>query len=166
MKLICILIPCILLTACQLNTTNTLDTTGYIGFKQHQPWAITFNDCTVYDRNTAKQYLWFDRTLVSISCYEFVQQDSQMLKNSFDKVYVEPSLSAASVSFNRFQELAVSKSGWGHFPVVYEIRDDHWIRVQEGWIHLTDDDQQIVTLYFGTQNESLKQTHDDYYNHH
>jgi|GEM_PF-4189104 len=167
MRRLFILIPWFfLLTACQLKNTNTSDVLGYIGFKQNRSWAITFNDCTVYDRNTAAEYFWFDRTLESISCYEFMVQDRQLLKHSFDKVYAEPSSNATSSRFSRFQELKVSKSGWGSFPVVYEIRDDNWIRVKEGWIHLSDDDQRIVKLYFGKQNESLKQAHDDYFYHH
>lgn len=136
---------------------------GYLGFKAHQEWAIQFNDCTVYDLTGAQPYQWFDRTSASVSCYTFKSNDA-----------IEPLLVYADADFNsnklipinRFQELKVSESGWGSFPIVYETSGTNWLRVKEGWIHLTLADQTLVQYYSGTQDQSGKSQHDQYFEQH
>lgn len=136
---------------------------GYLGFKNHQEWAIKFNDCTVYDLTSAQSYQWFDRTSASVSCYTFKPNDA-----------IEPLLVYSDADFHsnqltpirRFQELQVSESGWGTFPIVYEKNGTNWLRVKEGWIHLTLADQTLVQFYPETQDQSAKSQHDQYFEQH
>lgn len=136
---------------------------GYLGFVNHQEWAIKFNDCTVFDLTGAQPYQWFDRTLVSVSCYSFKPENA-----------IEPLVTYAAADFesnklksiDRFQELQVSESGWGSFPIVYETNGTNWLRVKEGWIHLTLADKTLVQFYPGTQDQSSKHSHDQYFEEH
>ncbi|PMG11765.1 hypothetical protein BCU98_02800 [Vibrio splendidus] len=136
---------------------------GYLGFKAHQEWAIQFNDCTVYDLIGAQPYQWFDRTLAAVSCYTFKSNDaieplSVYADANFDSNKLTP--------INRFQELQVSESGWGNFPAVYKTNGTNWLKVKEGWIHLTLADQTLVQFYPGTQDQSGKSQHDQYFEQH
>jgi hypothetical protein len=136
---------------------------GYLGFKAHQEWAIQFNDCTVYDLIGAQPYQWFDRTSASVSCYTFKPNDaieplSVYADANFDSNKLAP--------INLFQELQVSESGWGKFPAVYETNGTNWLKVKEGWIHLTLADQTLVQFYPGTQDLSGKSLHDQYFEQH
>ena len=136
---------------------------GYLGFKDHQNWAIKFNDCTVYDLTGAQPYQWFDRTSASVSCYTFKPSDAIAPLPVYSSASFE---SDQLTSIERFQELQVSYSGWGRFPIVYDKNGTNWLRVKEGWIHLTLADQTLVQFYPGTQDQSAKSQHDQYFEHH
>ena len=136
---------------------------GYLGFKDHQDWAIKFNDCTVYDLTGAQPYQWFDRTSESVSCYTFKPNDAITPLPVYSNASFE---SDQLTSIERFQELQVSDSGWGRFPIVYETNGTNWFRVKEGWIHLTLADQTLVRFYSGIQDQSGKSQHDQYFLQH
>ncbi|MEZ9701702.1 hypothetical protein AB4455_18475 [Vibrio sp. 10N.261.46.E12] len=136
---------------------------GYLGFVNHQEWAIQFNDCTVFDLTGAQSYQWLDRTLVSVSCYTFKPNDAIEPLS----VYVDANLNSSKLTpIKRFKELQVSESGWGQFPAVYETNGTNWLRVKEGWIHLTLADQTLVQFYPGTQDQSGKPQHEQYFEEH
>lgn len=160
-----LLMTILLLTGCADNQQKTTGPVGYLGFTNNQPWAIQFNDCTVYNSEQAEKYLWFNRKLSSISCYQYSEKDFARLKGSMDKVYSAPDLSASFVPFTSFSELTVSESGWADFPLVYETRNN-WFRVKEGWIRLTPVDLNFVQFYPGRQGEFQKQAHEAYYRQH
>lgn len=128
---------------------------GYLGFKANQEWAVKFNDCTVYDLTGAQPYQWFDRTSASVSCYTFKSTDAIEPLS----VYADADFASNKLTpIDRFQQLQVSESGWGSFPIVYETNGTDWLRVKEGWIHLTLTDQALVQFYPGTQDQSSKHT--------
>jgi len=139
---------------------------GYIGFKDNEPWAIQFNDCTVYDFNAAEKYLWFDRNLKSISCYSFKEQDVSSLKGQPIELFTEPKLGAKINRVHSFKGLVLSKSGWGTFPLVFERVGCHWYRVEGGWLYLMPSDKKFVSFYAGEQDVSGKLDHDNYFLHH
>lgn len=151
---------------------NLADKLGYLGFKDQQVWAIQFNDCTVYDRSEALKYLWFDRTLIQISCYRFKPSDVQALPTSSIRIHVAPKLSANVMEIERFEEMSISKSGWGSFPPIYEEFLDSsqatWLRVKEGWFRLDEADKAFVRFYSGSQefNADLRAKHDAYFEKH
>jgi len=157
-----------LLLACQEGTKQNAVTQaqGFIGFKNNQPWAVTFNDCTVHRFAEAKAYYWFDRTLSQISCYSFTEADKAQLADFFSVVYQKPSLTAPSVPFKRFEQLQVSASGWGRFPQVFARQGEHWVQVKEGWIYLKAADLAVIEVYSGQQDQTLKAAHDKYYSQH
>ncbi|KPL96263.1 hypothetical protein [Vibrio splendidus] len=136
---------------------------GYLGFVNRQEWAIKFNDCTVYDLTGAQPYQWFDRTSAAVSCYTFKPNDAIEPLS----VYADADFASNKLTpIDRFQELQVSESGWGNFPSVYETNGTNWLRVKEGWIHLTLADQTLVQFYPRTQNQSGKSQHDQYFEQH
>lgn len=136
---------------------------GYLGFKAHQEWALKFNDCTVYDLTGAQPYQWFERTSAFVSCYTFKPNDA--IEPLF--VYSEANFESNQLTpIDRFQELQVTESGWGKFPSVYETKGTNWLRVKEGWIHLTLADQTLVQFYPGSQDQSGKSQHDQYFEQH
>ncbi|TKB58600.1 hypothetical protein [Ferrimonas aestuarii] len=135
---------------------------GYIGFVDHRPWAIPFNDCIAYSLETAEPYRWFDRRLPSVSCYFFTTKPSFGLI----KVYDSPTVDANYETIGRFQEFSVSESGWGSFPWVYERANSDWYRVAEGWLHLSEADRGVVRFYSGEQDSEAKRRHDEYYQNH
>lgn len=160
-----IILLCFTFVGCNYNTSNNTAAIGYLGFKDHQPWAIQFNDCTVYAREEAIKYAWFDRQLKSISCYTFDEEDNRLLQGHLDKVYEAPDTDSNYKTFTVFSELHVSDAGWGTFPLVYS-RKNNWLKVKEGWIYLTSNDLNRVQFYQGQQDDSLKQAHNDYYKEH
>ncbi|MDP5208331.1 hypothetical protein [Microbulbifer sp. 2205BS26-8] len=139
---------------------------GYIGFHSGLPWAIRFNDCTEYNFEGAEKYLWFDRTLDSISCYQFGGKDDSDLRGGVISIYEAPGLDADKFTLNRFSEFIVSKSGWGTFPNVYSISGDCWFRVKEGWIYLNSVDKKFVQYYPGEQDKVAKAAHETYFRTH
>ncbi|WP_220736203.1 hypothetical protein [Shewanella sp. c952] len=158
----------LVLLGCQSteNKETSIRFEGFIGFKQAKPWAITFNDCTVYRFSDAKPYYWFDRSLNKVSCYQFSETDKSELLGLFNKIYQMPSLTAPAKSFIRFEQLDISSSGWGAFPKVFDRQGEHWIRVKEGWIYLQKADFALIEVYQGQQDMKLKANHDSYYNNH
>lgn len=168
LKCVVMTVIALVLLGCQSSNEKLAVTEfeGFIGFKQNKPWAITFNDCTVYRFAEAKVYYWFDRNLDKLSCYKFSEADKTALLGFFNKVYQMPSLTAPSKGFIRFEQLNVSSSGWGTFPKVFARQGANWFLVQEGWIYLQDADFELVEIYQGLQDMSLKATHDSYYKNH
>ena len=155
-----------LLMGCDANTKLDQSPIGYIGFNGNKSWAIQFNDCTEHDLRGAEKYLWFDRKLISISCYQFKSDDNAYLKNQEIQIYESPALDSPRKSINQFSELKISASGWGTFPNVYKIANGDWFRVKDGWIHLEPKDKEYVQFYKGAQSMTKKTAHDDYfYNH-
>lgn len=111
----------------------------------------------------SQPYQWFDRTSASVSCYTFKPSDAIAPLPVYSSASFE---SDQLSSIERFQELQVSDSGWGRFPIVYDKNGTNWLRVKEGWIHLTLADQTLVQFYPGTQDQSAKSQHDQYFEHH
>jgi hypothetical protein len=155
-----------LLMGCNTNTNYDKPPIGYIGFNGNTSWAIQFNDCTEYEFRGAEKYLWYDRKLTSISCYQFKSDDKIDLKNQEIQIYKSPTLNAPRKSINEFSELKVSESGWGTFPNVYETVNGDWFRVKEGWIHLEPKDKEFVRFYKGAQSRAENTAHDNYFNNH
>ena len=152
-----------LLVGCQTTSEVVDEPIGYLGFQDGQVWAIQFNDCGVVNYVEAKKYQWFDRSLESISCYQFTPQQTMPAVS----VYESPNMDSQPIEqVLRFSELQVSESGWGTFPSVYQIQDNNWVRLKEGWIHLSVDDLKLVQFYPGEQNTQYKQAHDQYYLEH
>lgn len=149
---------------------KSADKIGYLGFGEHQAWAIQFNDCTVYKRSEAIKYLWFDRTLTHISCYRFKPSDVQALPTPSIRIYDAPKSSAEVIEIARFEEMLISKSGWGSFPPVYEQFQDSsqgtWLRVKEGWLYFSKQDARYAIFYSGQQDEQAKAEHQAYYLQH
>jgi len=148
---------------CQSAQKNNVEPIGYLGFQAEQIWAIQFNDCGVVNYLEAKKYQWFDRSLESISCYQFTPEQSVPAIS----VYAAPDLDSQPIEYiARFSELEVSESGWGTFPNVYQTQGENWVRLKEGWIHLSADDLKLVQFYSGEQNTQYKQAHEQYYLEH
>lgn len=151
---------------------NSANKLGYLGFKDHQVWAIQFNDCTVYDRSDAIKYLWFDRTLIQISCYRFKAEDIKLLPSPSIHIYAKPHYSADMIEIEKFEEMDISTSGWGSFPTVYaqflDSSQATWLRVKEGWFRLDEADKAFVRFYSGSQefNADRRAKHDAYFKKH
>ncbi|MEW5251776.1 hypothetical protein [Microbulbifer discodermiae] len=150
----------------QLGEGSATKAIGYIGFDKGKLWAIQFNDCTVYDFEGAEKYLWFDRSLDSISCYKYKEADKSFLRNSPILIYDAPDFDAEKHAIDSFSEFSVSKSGWGSFPKVYSKSGDCWFRVKEGWVYLSSSDRKFVRFYQGEQDRAAQAKHDTYFNTH
>ncbi|MDK9759530.1 hypothetical protein KIV40_30460, partial [Vibrio sp. D173a] len=115
-----------LLVGCQTTSEVVDEPIGYLGFQDGQVWAIQFNDCGVVNYLEAKKYQWFDRSLESISCYQFTPEQSVLAIS----VYAAPDLDSQPIEYiARFSELEVSESGWGTFPSVYQTQGENWVRL-------------------------------------
>lgn len=139
---------------------------GYLGFPDHQLWAIQFNDCTVFDYPTAEPYLWFDRSLTQVSCYQIQEADPVELRESPIRIYRLPDSGSEMMEIQYFSELEVLESGWGIFPHVYEQADGNWYRVKEGWVQLGEQDLDYAEFYPGPQNSEARFKHEAYYHEH
>lgn len=160
---------CLLLVGCNADThqvdepqRSANEPIGYLGFVSGQAWALQFNDCGVYDLDGAKKYLWFNRNLTQVSCYQVKPDDGP----EPIRIYQTPSLDAQNQTIMAFSELVLSPSGWGDFPHVYQVIDGDWYRVKEGWLHLSHADKAYAQFYSGFQDGKAKATHEDYYRNH
>lgn len=149
---------------------------GYLGFLKNKPWAIQFNDCTVYRYVNAQKYLWFDRKLQKISCYHFYRNlEGRSINKSYPrsrlmtkkiKIFPKRMRSSTFKTISQFKEFAVDETGWGTFPKVYEVfgvGTSRWYRVQEGWLQLDETDRKFVRYYAGEPDAALKAKHHQYY---
>jgi hypothetical protein len=148
------------------STPESGPVTGYLGFADGKPWQLQFNDCTVSALEQARPYLWFDRQLKQVSCYQFQASDAPLWQDQAIKVYAAPDFNADFVKVMRLSEFKQTESGWGVFPKVYQKAPESWYQLQEGWLHLSANDQAVVTFFAGEQDAALQQAHDDYYDKH
>ncbi|MFS1526326.1 hypothetical protein ACL7TT_19885 [Microbulbifer sp. 2304DJ12-6] len=149
-----------------LNASASEKPIGYIGFHNGLPWAIRFNDCTEYNFEGAEKYLWFDRTLESISCYQYKEMDESDLRDEAIPIYEAPRFDTEKFTINNFSEFSVSSSGWGTFPNVYSTSGNCWFKVKEGWIFLSSVDKGFVQFYQGDQDKGAKAAHETYFRTH
>ncbi|MDN3680916.1 hypothetical protein QWZ04_11350 [Vibrio tapetis subsp. quintayensis] len=156
----------VLLVGCQTTSAPNNTPIGYLGFANQHSWAVKFNDCTVYDQQGALPYLWLNRTLTTISCYQVQSSDLSSFDTPQIALYDEPHFDAQVTNVDTLEELFISESGWGTFPFVYQALPSNWIQLKEGWIHLSSNDLNVVQLHQGSQNDTAKAKHDEYYLNH